>query len=140
MAHNDGSVDNRFRLQWLEKQKASLEKGGGSGHDGSMFTDNNRLSRLENEVHAIKGALDWAKVAFSVLVGAVALIAGLIWQVSGKVDGLSTKLTEEFRAQRAEMAAQTSAIANSITATKQQAPQVILIPGPQVNQAEPNRN
>ncbi|MGA1858824.1 hypothetical protein VH569_22775 [Azospirillum sp. 11R-A] len=35
---------------------------------------------------------------------------------------------------RAEQPAQTSAIANAITATKQQAPQVILVPTPQVQQ------
>lgn len=130
MSKTDTTVDNRLRLKWLEQQakKLRLENGGGNGHDGGMFTDDGRLGKLENEVHAIKGALDWAKIAFSILLGVVAVIAGLVWQVSGKVDGLSSKLTDEFRAQRAEMAAQTSAIANSITATKQQVPPVIVIP------------
>ncbi len=51
-------------------------------------------------------------------------------QVQAKVDSISDRLSAEFAAQRAEMSAQTSAISNAITATKQQAPQVILVPSP----------
>jgi hypothetical protein len=105
-----------------------------SGMDG-------RLTGLEKEVHGIKGAMDWMKVAFALLatftVSGFALLAALTLNLSNKVDGLSGKLTEEFRAQRTETAAQTSAIANAITATKQQAPQVILVPAPQQTAPRP---
>ena len=104
-----------------------------------------RLSRLEQEVHAIKGSLDWAKVLFAFL-GAVTLggfaivfnqngslrteITGVRTETIGGLASLRTDLAAEARATRAELSATTSAIANSITATKQQAPQVILVPAP----------
>lgn len=48
------------------------------------------------------------------------------------VDSIVPRIAEEFRAIRTDATAQTSAIAiaNAITATKQQAPQVILVPTP----------
>jgi hypothetical protein len=75
--------------------------------------------------------------------GAVALVAAMMMggfaflgfqvsQVSSKIDAIPQRLSEEFRAMRAEMSAQTSAIANSITATRQAEPpappQIIVIP------------
>jgi hypothetical protein len=106
-------------------------KDGGGGHIGGM-ADDERLQKLENEVHAIKGALDWAKITFSILIavvlGGITLLVSLNLKTSSQVDALSDKITNEFRIQRAEMSAQVSAIANAITATKQQAPQVIILP------------
>ena len=98
--------------------------------DDRLTGVDNRLTGLEKEVHGIKGSLDWMKVAFSLLIAVVGLVAGGMWILYGKVDAISSKLSDEFRAQRAEMSAQTSAIANAITATRQQAPQVILMPAP----------
>jgi hypothetical protein len=48
--------------------------------------------------------------------------------LNAKVDAIPAQLREEFRAMRAEMAAQTSAIANSITATRQVQPQILVLP------------
>ena len=50
--------------------------------------------------------------------------------LNAKIEAIPQRLSDEFRAMRAEMAAQTSAIANSITATRQvqPAPQIIVIP------------
>lgn len=45
-----------------------------------------------------------------------------------RMDGISKQLSEEFRAMRAETAAQTSAIANSITAARQFQPQGVVAP------------
>lgn len=53
---------------------------------------------------------------------------GEIKDLGVRMDGLSRQLSEEFRAMRAETAAQTSAIANSITAARQFQPQVIVVP------------
>ncbi len=78
-----------------------------------------RLARVES-------GLDWIKVILSLI--AVFMFAGFtflgvqIIHVDGKIDMIPQRLSEEFRAMRAEMAAQTSAIANSITATRQAQP------------------
>lgn len=107
-----------------------------------MSTDTDRFAALEKEVHAIKGALDWAKVAFALLgtftVAGFALLTTLSIGVSSKVDGVSRSILEEFRAMRLETAAQTSAIANAVTAAKQVPPQVLLVPAP-IHPAQPDK-
>ena len=50
----------------------------------------------------------------------------------GGLENVGLMLAEEFRAMRAEMSAQTSAIAGSITAARQAPPQVLLVPAPAV--------
>ncbi|MEC4591644.1 hypothetical protein VPG91_11650 [Nitrospirillum amazonense] len=111
-----------------------LASDGGDDHSRDMDKLIERLGKLENEVHAIKGSLDWAKVAFAfmgaVILAGFGLLATLSHNTSSKVDGISSKITEEFRAQRADQAATISALGNAITATKQQSPQVILVPAP----------
>jgi len=104
------------------------------------------LTRVEGGVEGLKGSLDGLRFGFTILAGAVALVAALMMggfaflgfqvsQASSKIDAIPQRLSEEFRAMRAEMAAQTSAIANSITATRQAQPpappQIIVIPAPQ---------
>jgi hypothetical protein len=99
-----------------------------------MGGDDGRLSRLENEVHSVKGALDWAKIAFSILivvvVGGFGIMATVGFNLSSKMDSVLTRISDEFRSQRVDQAAQISAVANAIAATKQQVPQVILVPAP----------
>lgn len=96
------------------------------------------LSDVRITVGELKGDISGLKVAVSVLASAMALgfavIGAVSYSTQAKVDALGPRITEEFRAMRLESAAQTSAIANSITATKQQAPQVILVPAPQAQQ------
>ena len=97
-----------------------------------------RLTGLEKEVHGVTIALDWVKIGFGLVLavmlsGFALLSTQMSTQVTSlgtRIDGLTAKLSDEFRAQRAEAAAQTSAIANAVTATRQQAPQVILVPPP----------
>lgn len=93
--------------------------------------DGDRISKLESAIDGLRHSqnLIWGGVlAFG------ALIVTLQLFTLNEVNGVTDKITEEFRAMRTETAATTSAIANSITATKQQAPQVILVPAPQVQQ------
>ena len=115
---------------------------------------------MEDRVIKLEGSLDTLKVVrpmtLTVLAGLLAtvgvILAALVFIINslgnqmtatnGKIDGLTSKfdtipktLSEEFRAMRSEMAAQTTAIANSITATRNapQAPappQIIVVPSP----------
>lgn len=66
---------------------------------------------------------------FSTLVALIALSAGLyafLWnqlnhrvdRIEDKIDGLRRDLAEEFRSQRAEIAAQVTAIASAINASR----------------------
>jgi hypothetical protein len=102
--------------------------GGGGGVGGMSEDDSRRLTAIENEVHAIKGALDWAKIAFSILTAVVIGVAGLVYSLGSKIDAITGKIADEFRAQRVEQVGQVTAISNAITATKQQVPQVIVVP------------
>jgi capsule polysaccharide export protein KpsE/RkpR len=53
-----------------------------------------------------------------------------IRDLGARVDAIPRQLAEEFRAMRAETAAQTSAIASSITAARQVQPQILVVPAP----------
>jgi hypothetical protein len=100
-------------------------------------------SSVDTRLGELKGAMDRLRHSFTILAGAVGLVATIMAfgfgflglqlnRLDGKVDAIPQRLSEEFRAMRAEMAAQTSAIANSITATRQAQPpappQIIVIP------------
>jgi hypothetical protein len=117
-------------------------------HDPDM--DDGWRSSVDNRLGELKGALDGLRLSFSILAGAVGLVAavmaigiaiannqfgrldGRIDQLGNKIEAIPQRLSEEFRAMRAEMVAQTNAIANSITATRQAQPptlpQIIVIP------------
>lgn len=110
---------------------------GGKGDDVSM----ERLAKLEGAFDSYQKALAvfTALIAFlgAVMLGGFALLSSQINRVDSRIDRLDAKvdsipqrLTEEFRAMRTEMAAQTSAIANSVTATRATPAQVILVPAP----------
>lgn len=86
-----------------------------------------RLAKLETSI-------DWMKVILglmtAVMLGGFTLLSTQIINLGTRIDGTNAKLSEEFRAMRVEMSAQTSAIANSITAAKQVQPQIIVMPPP----------
>jgi hypothetical protein len=130
-----------------------LATGGSGPHDPGMdvwrASIDLRLARVEN-------SLDWVKVILGLL--GVIVIGGFTFfgvrfdrldakieaqtqRLDAKIDVIPQRLSEEFRAMRTEMAAQTSAIANSITAAHQMqppAPQIIVVPTPpQQQQTEP---
>ena len=91
---------------------------------------------METRVSRLEGAHDGIKQSQSILVMAVMGLAGLFFALAGimvtlqiftyghidrveaKVDALPALISEEFRAMRAEMSAQTAAIAGAITAAK----------------------
>jgi hypothetical protein len=59
-----------------------------------------------------------------------------------RLPGFRRVFTDEFHAMRSEMAAQTSAIANAITATRQAQPappQIIILPAPQPSEKPTQR-
>jgi flagellar capping protein FliD len=78
-----------------------------------------QIGRLDGKIDTIAQRLD-AKIDASAA------------RVNEKLDAIPQQLAEEFRAMRADMSAQTSAIANSITAAKQAPPQVLLVPAPAI--------
>lgn len=134
-------LDGRIKKMLDER---GVGKGGGGGHIGGMSDNDDRLSALEKDVSAIKGSLDWAKIALTILCTvtlfgvclAITIERDGLKELSAKVDKIQTTITDEFRAQRSEQAAQISAIAGAVTASKSQAPQVILIPSPLSQQTQ----
>jgi hypothetical protein len=123
-----------------------VESGGAPPHDPGMDNIGERLARVES-------GLDWIKVILTlvgtliivVMIGGITFLGVQFVRLDGKIDAIPQRLSEEFRAMRAEMATQTSAIANSITAARQTQPptppQIIVIPEPlprAPQQPEPN--
>jgi hypothetical protein len=104
-----------------------------------------RLSRLEGALEGLRASVDGTRwvvgLVAVVMIGGFGFLGFQLNRLEGRVDRIETAvaaipahLSEEFRAMRAEMAAQTSAIANSITAVRQAQPpppQIIVIPAPQ---------
>jgi hypothetical protein len=60
-------------------------------------------------------------------------------KLNHKLDSIPQRLAEEFRAMRAEMSAQTAAIASAVTAAKQVPPQVLLVPAPAIDAPAPKQ-
>ena len=109
------------------------------------------VTRLEGVVERLKSAVDGLRwvvgVIAVVMIGGFSFLGFQLNRLEGRVDRIETavaaipaRLSDEFRAMRSEMATQTSAIANSITATRQAqppAPQIIVIPAPQPGEKSP---
>jgi hypothetical protein len=133
--------DEGEKVVRLRPTQPPLAPGGSGPHDPGM--DEGWRSSVDSRLGELKGALDGLRHSFTILAGAVGLIATIMVfgfsffglqlnQLSNKIDAIPLRLSEEFRAMRAEMAAQTSAIANSITATREAQPpvppQIVVIP------------
>ncbi len=115
------------------------------GMDAWRASVDSRLARVEGGIEGLKGSVDGLRSVCQILAGVVALVAAIMMggfaflgfqtaQISSKIDSIPQRLSEEFRAVRTGMAAETSAIANSITAVRQvqpTSPQIIVIPTPQ---------
>ncbi len=116
------------------------------GDDGEVPPDmNTRLTKLESTVDGLKRVQDFTLIA---VLGVGAIIAGFsiyglqrfdqlsekVDQISenfnGKIDQLSEKVNDMPSKISAEIRDLTKTLAASITAAKQQAPQVILVPSP----------
>jgi hypothetical protein len=96
--------------------------------------DERRLAKLEGSYDALKVVRPMTITVIGVFLAALVFVLGFfatqISSINNKLDAIPVRLSEEFRALRAEMSAQTSAIANSITATKQAQPQIFVLPEP----------
>jgi hypothetical protein len=123
------------------QQAASVDAAPGSGNDGGMddvwrAKVDERLGGLERAIEGMKEAVISLRWMTTILVSLG--IAATLYTLT-RVDSLATLVRSEATATREEMArsrgeflATANAIANSITATKQQPPQVILVPTPQI--------
>ena len=96
-----------------------------------------RIPRLEGIVDVLKlfpsFLLAAVALSFTVIVALLGFVIAQVVSVERRVDATNGRLAEEFRTMRAEMAAQTSAIANSITATRQVQPQILVVPMPETS-------
>jgi hypothetical protein len=94
-----------------------------------------RIPKLEGMVDVLKlfpsFLLAAVALSFTVIVALLGFVIAQVVSVERRVDSTNGRLAEEFRTMRAEMAAQTSAIANSITATRQVQPQILVVPMPE---------
>jgi hypothetical protein len=112
-----------------------------------------RLVRLDGALEGLRTAVDGTRwvvgIVAVVMIGGFGFVGFQLNRLEGRVDRIETavaaipaRLSDEFRAMRAEMAAQTSAIASSITATRQAqppSPQIIVVPMPQTGETSPPR-
>jgi len=121
-----------------------------AGVDARLGRLEGSVSRLEGVVEGLKSAVDGlrgvAGMIAIVMIGGFSFLGFQLNRLEGRIDRVDTgiaalpaNLSAEFRAMRSEMAAQTSAIANAITATRQAQPQpqVIVIPTPQPSEKSP---
>jgi hypothetical protein len=96
--------------------------------------EHERLAKLEGAYDALKVVRPMTIAVVGLFLAALVFVLGFlttqIHDLSAKVDAIPARLSDEFRAMRAETAAQNSAIANAITATRQAQPQVIVLPAP----------
>jgi hypothetical protein len=100
-----------------------------------------RLAKLEGSYDALKVVRPMTITVLGVLLAALIFVLSFMASelrdlntkqqtTDAKIDAIPAKLADEFRAMRSEMAAQTNAIANSITAARQFQPQVVVVPAP----------
>src|SRR5262249_34123622 len=115
---------------------------GGNGSPPPSATWLSWRASVDARLESLKGAIDrmrWVVgIVAVIMIGGFSFLGFQLNRLEGRVDRVETaiaaipaRLSDEFRAMRAEMAAQTSAIANSITATRQSQPpppQIIVVP------------
>jgi hypothetical protein len=111
-------------------------------------TVDTRLAQVDGALTGLRTSMDGARWVIGIV--AVVMISGFSFlgvqlnRLEGRADriemaiaGIPMRLSDEFHAMRSDMAAQTSAIANSITAVRQAQPpppQIIVVPAPQPNE------
>src|SRR5260370_41814084 len=144
-------------LDMLRRQLDRIEASGGAGMtstdggNGAPPPSETWLGwrvSVDARLEGLKGSIDSTRwvvgIVALIMIGGFGFLGFQLSRLEGRVDRIETavaaipaRLSEEFHAMRAEMASQTSAIANSITATRQAQPpppQIIVIPGPQPGQ------
>jgi hypothetical protein len=135
----------------LRQQLDRTSTDGGNGAPPPSGTWLSWRASVDARLESLKGAIDGMRwvigVIAVVMIGGFSFLGFQLNRLEGRVDRIETavaaipaRLSDEFRAMRSEMAAQTSAIANSITATRQYQPpppQIIVIPAPQPGEKSP---
>lgn len=103
-----------------------------------------RLARVEGALEGLRASIDGTRwvigIVAVIMIGGFSFLGFQLNRLEGRADriesaiaGIPARLSDEFHAMRSEMAAQTTAIANSITATRQAQPpppQIIVVPSP----------
>ncbi|MGC2415945.1 MAG: hypothetical protein WA459_25030 [Stellaceae bacterium] len=138
--------DRQQRRQQVDRVGSEMtDADGGTGAPPPPDSWTGWRASVDARLEGLKGAIDSTRwvvgIVAVVMIGGFAFLGFQINRLEGRIDRIETAvaaipihLSEEFRAMRSEMAAQTSAIANSITATRQAQPpppQIIVIPAPQ---------
>jgi hypothetical protein len=143
----------RRQLDRIEAGRGGETRLGGNGAPPPSGTWLGWRAGVDARLDALKGAIDGTRwiigIVAVITIGGFSLLGVQLNRLEGRVDRIETAvatipahLSEEFRAMRTEMAAQTSAIANSITAVRQAqppAPQVIVVPVPPPDNKAPPR-
>jgi hypothetical protein len=138
----------RRQLDRIEASQGPGMQGGAGGNGAPPGTWAAWRASVDARLEALKAAIENTRWVVGIVVvvmsGGFSFLGFQLNRIEGRVDGIETavaaiptRLSEEFRAMRAEMAAQISAIANSITATRlaePPAPQIIVLPTPQTGQ------
>ena len=122
--------------------KANLAEAGKDAHDPSMEL-RDRIAKLEASFDRMKVFMT---ISVAVTLGGFAFLGNQTVRLEGrmdrmesklesridridtKVDAVPTRLSEEFQAMRADMAAQTAAIASAVTAARAVQPQIVVMP------------
>jgi hypothetical protein len=141
--------DREKRRQQVDRVDSGMTNTeGGDGAPPPSGTWLGWRASVDARLESLKAATDSTRwvvgVLAVVMIGGFSFLGFQISRLEVRIDRIETavaaipaRLSDEFRAMRAEMAAQTSAIANSITAVRQAQPpppQIIVIPSPQPGQ------
>jgi hypothetical protein len=136
LASEEDNLEDAIRraerlVQAISPATATVEAGGGGPHTPTMSDE--RIAKLEGAYDPLKVVrpvtLAVLVVFVAVMIGGFAFmgaqlvrIDGQLGQLDGKIDAIPQRLSDEFRAMGSEMSAQTSALANAITAARQMEP------------------
>ncbi len=122
---------DRWKRDLEKRKRPQMPDGGGPvppGPSSSLNQMGERLARLE-------GAFDWIKVTITVIstvvIGGIAFLGVQIARVDSRVSALSDKVDALPEKVNAGLRDLTNTLAQAILASKQIAPQVVLLPAPQ---------
>lgn len=120
---------------------AGLEASNGGPHPPDMTDLSNRVSKVEGAVEGLKGSIDALRIVIGalqwvigilaiVIVGGISFVGFQILGTSNRVTALETKVDELPDKINSNLQNLTRTLSDAITASKQQAPQVILMQPP----------
>jgi hypothetical protein len=152
------NLDNVRQVAELQRSREALRSVAAStlegGEDGPKSPDMSVAERLAKVEAAIDGLRHAQTLTIGATLGAAALLAGFVVafgvyslqridavdnKLDAKFDTLTTRMTDEAARTRQDLIGIATAISNSITATRQPAPPVIVIPPSQPPPEQPKR-